>query len=393
MTATINTQKRILYVGKDDKALKKLVRCFYPNHDVYQLGNPLEAFSWMRSTEVIPTLILIEDIYNNINLLNYSNWLTERFGQENFKIVLFVNDRNKYSIEEVLNNHIVDVLETPLSIHQLEGLKRLVNFGERKGRPFTRKIEESLVLKIPLWKRCFDIIFSGLALLLLMPFLLLIGILIKMDSKGTIFYKSKRVGTGYKVFDFYKFRTMRTGADKELQNLKKELNQYQTNEETIAFSSDKVCANCIAQNCTKLVIDNQIICEQQFLNKEKTKKSAFVKLKQDPRITPLGRFLRNTSIDELPQLLNILKGDMSIVGNRPLPLYEAEQLTTDKGVQRFMAPAGLTGLWQVRKRGQKQMSEEERKNLDNEYAQNYSLWMDLQLIFQTLFVFIQRENV
>ena len=121
--------------------------------------------------------------------------------------------------------------------------------------------------------------------------------------------------------------------------------------------------------------------------------AAFVKIKNDPRITKLGAFLRNTSIDELPQLFNILKGDMSVVGNRPLPLYEAEILTTDNGSPRFSAPAGLTGLWQVRKRGQDSMSEEERKSLDNEYAQNYSFWMDIKLIFQTLGVFIQKENV
>ena len=103
--------------------------------------------------------------------------------------------------------------------------------------------------------------------------------------------------------------------------------------------------------------------------------------------------MRNTSIDELPQLLNILKGDMSIVGNRPLPLYEGEKLTTDQSVQRFLAPAGLTGLWQVNKRGKGKMSNEERADLDNRYAEEWSLWLDVKLIFRTLGVFIQKENV
>ena len=150
---------------------------------------------------------------------------------------------------------------------------------------------------------------------------------------------------------------MRIGAEGELEELKKSLNQY--GEDT----------------------DNQ-------------SEAVFVKLKKDPRVTRLGKFLRNTSLDELPQLYNIIKGDMSIVGNRPLPLYEAEQLLKDDLMaRRFQAPAGLTGLWQVRRRGQKNMSEEERKRLDNEYALNYSFSMDFKLILQTLKVFIQKESV
>ncbi len=111
-------------------------------------------------------------------------------------------------------------------------------------------------------------------------------------------------------------------------------------------------------------------------------------------VTRVGRFIRKYSIDELPQLFNILKGDMSIVGNRPLPLYEAELLTSDAYIDRFMAPSGLTGLWQVEKRGDAgKMSAEERKQLDIKYARDFSFWLDMKIIFKTLTAFVQKENV
>ena len=119
-----------------------------------------------------------------------------------------------------------------------------------------------------------------------------------------------------------------------------------------------------------------------------------MKIKDDPRVTRIGKHLRNLSIDELPQLWNVLKGDMSLVGNRPLPLYEAEKLTTDKYAMRFIAPAGITGLWQVSKRGGKgEMSEDERISLDNDYAKSYGLFFDLKLIFRTIPALFQKENV
>jgi lipopolysaccharide/colanic/teichoic acid biosynthesis glycosyltransferase len=120
----------------------------------------------------------------------------------------------------------------------------------------------------------------------------------------------------------------------------------------------------------------------------------FVKIANDPRITKIGKFIRNSSIDELPQLFNVLKGDMSLVGNRPLPLYEAEQLTSDEWALRFLAPAGMTGLWQVTKRGKGgAMSVEERIGLDLTYAKNYSVWYDIQLILKTIPALFQKENV
>jgi lipopolysaccharide/colanic/teichoic acid biosynthesis glycosyltransferase len=119
----------------------------------------------------------------------------------------------------------------------------------------------------------------------------------------------------------------------------------------------------------------------------------FFKISNDPRITKVGKVLRNTSLDELPQLFNVLKGDMSLVGNRPLPLYEASTMTTNEFVERFMAPSGITGLWQIKKRGKSDMSVEERMNLDIAYARKSTLLYDFWIMAQTPTALLQKSDV
>jgi len=267
-----------------------------------------------------------------------------------------------------------------------------------------------LKFKIPVWKRMFDIVFSILAIIVTSPIFILTAIAIRLESKGPILFKSKRVGTNYTIFDFLKFRSMYVDAEQRLQELSKDHNQYTAHEQEehktivapLGDQAEQAMSDMgmesemmISDEEIMLVGDDFVVAESDFSKqKEEEINNAFIKIENDPRVTKVGRFIRKYSIDELPQLFNILKGDMSVVGNRPLPLYEAEKLTADKSIDRFMAPAGLTGLWQVEERGKGgTMSAEERKQLDITYGQTYNFMLDMKIILRTFFAFKQKENV
>jgi lipopolysaccharide/colanic/teichoic acid biosynthesis glycosyltransferase len=309
-----------------------------------------------------------------------------------------------------------DTIDINASITELN--KKIQFISDREMMLFDDATSKHRILrfKIPLWKRLFDIFFSLLGIIILSPVFIITAIAIRLESKGPIIFKSKRVGTNYTIFDFLKFRSMYADAEQRLKEVAKEAgNQYaekdQAEEEKdqqsvitaplgeeaemmmmdMGMESDMM----ISDDEVMLVGDDFVVAESDF-NKEKEEENnnAFVKIENDPRITKVGKFIRKYSIDELPQLFNILKGDMSIVGNRPLPLYEAEKLTVDSSIDRFMAPAGLTGLWQVEERGKGgMMSAEERKQLDITYGQTYCFTMDMKIIFRTLTAFIQKDNV
>ncbi len=306
-----------------------------------------------------------------------------------------------------------DTLNREASITELN--KKIQFISEREGIMFNDQAAKYKILKfkIPLWKRLFDIFFSGLAIIFLSPVFIITAIAIRLESKGPVLFKSKRVGTNYTVFDFLKFRSMYIDAEQRLKEVSKNNNQYAEKDEDEEDSHTTITSPLgdeaeqqmydmgmesemmISDEEIMLVGDDFVVAESDF-NKQKEDEinNAFVKVENDPRITKVGRFIRKYSIDELPQLFNILKGDMSIVGNRPLPLYEAEKLTVDTSIDRFMAPAGLTGLWQVEERGKGgNMSAEERKQLDIIYGQTYNFALDMKIIFRTLTAFIQKENV
>lgn len=307
-------------------------------------------------------------------------------------LILMADSINETERTSYLSCGINDTLLSNASVQEI--VQKLDFIERKKELLFTSNASKAQILhfKIPLWKRIFDIAFSSIALIVLSPVFLLTALAIKIESRGPVWYKSKRVGSNYKIFDFLKFRSMYVDADKRLKEFE-QLNQYNNEENT----NEALLKTSImpGEDEVMLISDDFIIPEAE-LNTQKAIKqnNAFVKLEKDPRITKVGHFIRKYSIDELPQLINILKGEMSVVGNRPLPLYEAELLTSDEYIDRFIAPAGLTGLWQVEKRGDSgKLSAEERKQLDITYGRTYSFALDMKIILRTLTAFVQKDDV
>lgn len=194
------------------------------------------------------------------------------------------------------------------------------------------------------FKRAMDIIGSLCGIILLSPLLIIVALAIKIeDPKGSVFFSQQRCGKDNKLFPMYKFRSMVSNAEELLEEL------MEHNE-----------------------MDGPVF-----------------KIKEDPRITRVGKFIRKTSIDELPQLFNILRGDMSIVGPRPAIPHEVAAYD-DYHKQRLLVKPGLTCIWQVS--GRNSIGFDEWMEMDLEYIEKRNLWMDIKLIFKTVGVLFGDEN-
>jgi Undecaprenyl-phosphate galactose phosphotransferase WbaP len=188
-------------------------------------------------------------------------------------------------------------------------------------------------------KRSGDVVFSLLVLVIGSPLFLLLAVLVKLSSRGSIFYSQRRIGRGYKGFGCLKFRTMRKDADRLL---------------AAVLASDPAL-------------------KAEFERDHK--------LRNDPRITPIGKLLRRSSLDELPQFINVLKGQMSVVGPRPIVWEELRRYGTAMDEVLAVRP-GLTGLWQVS--GRNNLSYGKRVRLDLHYVRHRSVWLDLRIILRTI---------
>ncbi len=272
-------------------------------------------------------------------------------------------------LPNILHNSVVDQVVFIVPRLWFEKIEDLIRLCELEGIPASvavdiyelkfAKAKQSEFLGVPmltfesapdkLWelmaKRIFDFTVSGMALILLWPVFIIVAISIKMTSKGPVFFRQKRCGLNGRRFVFYKFRTMVAGAEEKLSELQK------FNEMT----------------------------------------GPAFKMKNDPRVTEAGKFLRKFSIDELPQLWNVFKGNMAIVGPRPPLLHEVDRYDNWQR-RRLSVKPGLTCLWQIRGRN-KITDFNEWMRLDLEYIDNWSLWLDLKIFFKTIPVVLLAKGV
>ncbi|MBO9659940.1 MAG: sugar transferase [Chitinophagaceae bacterium] len=345
-----------LYVGHQEESFKST--------DCFQKGLIAASFEQAQTLiedltrNNIPDVVFVDLPLNKVEFTRFCAYLKERSAG---KMVVIYNQRHldAAKIKFLKQADVVDdILDISLDgINYSDKIQFLKRVKSRQGGlsvSYNGLMENNgpVHRKTSIVKRVIDVVLASLIILMMLPLFLLVALAVKLESRGPIFYTSNRAGRGFKVFKFYKFRTMVVGADKKIAELA-HLNQYTSNGGS----------------------------------------TMFLKINNDPRVTRVGKFLRNSSLDEIPQLFNVLKGDMSLVGNRPLPLYEAATLTTNDSAERFMAPAGITGLWQIKKRGKDDMSAEERISLDISYARKANVAYDLWIMAKTPTVLFQKSNV
>jgi lipopolysaccharide/colanic/teichoic acid biosynthesis glycosyltransferase len=229
-------------------------------------------------------------------------------------------------------------------------LSWIENLGDERGEHSDDDSDETvdpvdhlLVRRMPVWKRALDVVGSGLGLMLLSPVLLLLTLLIKTTSPGPVLYKQRRTGLGGKPFTIYKFRSMVVDAD----------------------------------------------AQKQFLFGLNEQDGPAFKIKDDPRITRIGKVMRKTSLDELPQLWNVFRGDMTLVGPRPLPCSETAACAPWH-LERLAVKPGLTCTWQVK--GRSKVSFDEWMRMDLHYVRSITPWHDIRLLTQTVYTLLFARN-
>ncbi|MBQ3834996.1 MAG: sugar transferase [Elusimicrobia bacterium] len=314
----LNIRNNLLVIGKNVRKYKKIFNNYYSNkvfYYPYTLTNAtVQNLQFLITKKEIKEVIIMNYSAKEELFLPLCDWALEN----DIDIKMIPNEVQTSGYNIILD----DTLGIPVIL--------LISNPVRDFDYFV--------------KRIFDIVASSVALVLLSPLFLVVAIIIKMESKGPVFFAHKRIGYDEKLFACYKFRSMRENANKELKEIKEDALE---------------------------------------------KKQTFLKLKEDPRITKFGHFIRKYSIDELPQLLNVLKGEMSIVGPRPIVKWELDQIkklyqNSYNYKKMFKVLPGITGLWQVS--GRSLLEDEKRLELEIFYVDNWSLNLDLKIMLKTVLV-------
>ncbi|HTR74990.1 MAG TPA: sugar transferase [Solirubrobacterales bacterium] len=229
------------------------------------------------------------------------------------------------------NGVYVSILPSPLEV-----VGTAIEFDEVEGATLLGVRRHGLSRSSRFVKRAFDLTLSLFGLLILSPLMAVIAIAIKIDSRGPVFFRQPRMGKDDKPFDIYKFRTMADGAD----------------------------------------------AQREALADRNEAGGGLFKIDDDPRITKIGKFLRRTSLDELPQLINVVRGEMSMVGPRPLVLDEDERITGLDRSRLLVVPPGVTGMWQIL--GSARIPMDEMVKIDYLYGAHWSLWLDIKILIRTV---------
>jgi len=358
---------RILHLGSDPE---------FPSHvivddfdiQIPSADNIFSVCQWV-SINGLPDAIICEQKLPVGDGIGFHDFWIEQFDPDHQVPFLLIDDKKATDlVDKALQKKIDAIYIKPVTLETLvSSILTLRSDKTPTDKLFDKKAIPSTSYKIPVLKRMIDLVTASLILLIISPFLLIFAIAIRIESRGKIYFVSKRLGSGYKLFDFYQLRTMYSSSGRRLKEIS-HLNHNVQHEPS---------------NPTQVL-------------KEKNK-TPNMNFEADPRISKVGRVLRKLHFDELPQLVNVLKGDLSIVGNRPLKIYDAELLTSEDLINRMQGPAGVTGLWKLKSRRRlKRMLSEERRALDNKYykiaRRKFSVWSDLWIIARTIPVMLRRGN-
>lgn len=338
----VKKQQNLFYVGENISLVANLSKAYHMGYA--SSVNLSQAIAYLRELQKEDCLlrgILIDVPMHQLHLSNFLQYIAGT-PYANLPVLYVSTHLTQTEIREMSSGHVVDDIVHPIRDIFTIG-DRIVFLGKVKTEQAIKKQQRSTITAHLIErlkhgaKRIADIMVSFMLLFLTAPLMALIAILIKLDSRGPVFHNTYRAGSGYRVFKLYRFRTGKVGAARLVTSLS-QLNLFRDHGAT------------------------------------------FIKACHETGLTAIGRMLRCTSLEALPQLLNVLKGDMSIVGNCPLPLNEASSLTNNAFAERFNAPAGITGLWQV---SVMQGVEGARLKYDLEYARDRSLWLDMKILMRT----------